>query len=54
MEFSQRPLGFMKFLQNNNHQAVNKTKILHFVTFQFGNYLMNSTTTVLLQGQFWH
>ena len=24
MEFSLRPLGFMEFLQNNNHQAVNK------------------------------
>ena len=23
MEFSLRPLGFMEFLQNNNHQAVN-------------------------------
>ena len=27
MEFSLRLLGFMKFLQNNNHQAVNKTFI---------------------------
>ena len=26
MEFSQRPLGFMQFLQNNNHQAVNEMK----------------------------
>ena len=34
MEFSLRPLGFMEFLQNNNHQAVNKMK------FDFVNYLM--------------
>ena len=27
MEFSLRPLGFMEFLQNNSHQAVNKMKI---------------------------
>ena len=26
MEFSLRPLGFMEFLQNNNHQAVKKMK----------------------------
>ena len=26
MEFSLRPLGFMEFLQNNNHQAVSKMK----------------------------
>ena len=26
MEFGVRPLGFMEFLQNNNHQAVNKMK----------------------------
>ena len=26
MEFSLRPLGFMEFLQNNNHQTVNKMK----------------------------
>ena len=26
MEFSLRPLGFMEFLQNNNHLAVNKMK----------------------------
>ena len=26
MVFSLRPLCFMKFLQNNNHQAVNKMK----------------------------
>ena len=26
MEFSLRPLGFMQFLQNNNHQAVNEMK----------------------------
>ena len=24
MEFSLQPLGFMEFLQKNNHQAVNK------------------------------
>ena len=26
MEFSLRPLGFIRFLQNNNRQAVNKMK----------------------------
>ena len=26
MEFSLWTLGFMEFLQNNNHQAVNKMK----------------------------
>ena len=26
MEFSLQPLGFMEFLQNNNHQTVNKMK----------------------------
>ena len=26
MEFCLRPLGFIKFLQNNNHLAVNKMK----------------------------
>ena len=26
MEFGLRSLGFMEFLQNNNHQAVNKMK----------------------------
>ena len=26
MEFGLRPLGFMEFLQNNNHEAVNKMK----------------------------
>ena len=26
MEFSLQPLGFMEFLQNNNHQAINKMK----------------------------
>ena len=36
MEFRQRPLGFMEFLQNNNHQAVNKMK----KNFNFVNCLM--------------
>ena len=32
MEFSLRPQSFVEFLQNNNHQAVNKMKIiLHLV-----------------------
>ena len=26
MEFGQRPVGFMKFLKNNNEHAVNKMK----------------------------
>ena len=28
MEFSLRPMDFMEFLRNNNHQAVNKMIIL--------------------------
>ena len=33
MEFSLRPQGFMEFLNNNNHQVVNKMKsfLFHFV-----------------------
>ena len=29
MEIGLRPLGFMEFLQNNNHQAVSKIRPVH-------------------------
>ena len=51
MEFRLQPLGFMGFLQNNNHQAINKIKWIEnkkntlyifsiFNSFHFVNCLM--------------
>ena len=35
MELRLRPLGFMEFLQNNNHQTVNKMKCTGGIAYPF-------------------
>ena len=49
MEFNLRPLGFKEFLQNDNHQAVNKMKTFpwHYINLIYIHLLLLYYTIAL-------